>query len=135
MATQESTDAAPRASRPIRVLLADDYPDAAESAARFLSLAGLQTQVAYDGADALRRMAAWLPHVCVFDLAMPNIDGFELARRTRARPGDSTLLIAVTGWIIPGFKIAATSAGFDVFLRKPVAAEELLRIINARLLV
>ena len=119
-----------RASAP-RVLIADDYPDSAESLAMFLSAAGCDTQIAYDGLEALVRASAWQPHACVFDLGMPKLDGCEVARNVRQCAwARDCLLIAVTGWTATEHRRAAEHAGFDLYLRKPVEPDELLRVVR-----
>src|SRR5262245_23876446 len=60
---------------PLRVLIADDYADAAESLAMLLELAGLETSTATRGDEALRQAIKWRPHVCVLDIDMPGCNG------------------------------------------------------------
>lgn len=88
------------------------------------------TIVARDGLEALRVGAGFLPHVVLMDITMPNMDGYEAARRLRAEPwGKSVVLIALTGWGRKTDIEAARNAGFDGHLLKPVEAEALLRLI------
>jgi CheY-like chemotaxis protein len=118
----------------VRVLVADDHPDCADSTALFLSLSGFDTRVAHDGENALRITRAWQPHVCVLDLDMPKIDGWELVRRFRQSPwADRVLMIALTGWTTASARTCAQQAGFDYFLRKPAEPERLLRLIQSAL--
>src|SRR5262245_4853346 len=67
-----------------RVLIADDYADAAKSLALVLSIAGIETAIAMDGEEALAVAETWRPHICVLDLLMPKLDGIEVARCIRA---------------------------------------------------
>lgn len=116
-----------------RVLIADDYPDAAQSLSLLLMNAGCETRIAYDGNQALAIASAWQPHVSILDLSMPKLDGCELARRLRDHAwGQRCLLIAVTGWTATKHARDAQSAGFDCCLRKPVEPEEILRAIRKR---
>jgi CheY-like chemotaxis protein len=115
----------------MRVLIADDYPDAAESLAMFLANAGAQTEVATDGDEALARALAWRPDVCVLELEMPRRDGRDVARRIRERCGrERPLLIALTGWTTAADRQSAAEAGFDHYLTKPQHPQELVRIIQ-----
>src|SRR5205809_7749166 len=83
------------AKTPVRVLVVDDYPDSAESVARWLALDGFETQVAPDGENALIQANLWHPQVCLVDLGMPKLDGFELAQRLREESwAAGTVLIA-----------------------------------------
>jgi CheY-like chemotaxis protein len=115
---------------PLRLLIADDYVDAAESLAMLLSQVGAQTVVAYDGEQALVRAAQWRPHVCVLDIEMPKLDGREVARRIRMQPwAERPLLIALTGWTTAHDARRALEAGFDHYLIKPVEPLKLVRLI------
>lgn len=117
--------------RPLRVLIADDYVDAAESLSMLLSCVGIETQVALDGEEALARARSWHPHVCVLDLGMPRLDGRDLARRIRAEPwAGEALLIALTGWTTPQARRSALDAGFDHYVPKPADPAKLVRLIE-----
>ena len=119
---------------PLRVLIADDYADAAESLAMLLSNAGIETEVALDGEQALSRASKWRPHICVLDLEMPKLDGGEIARRIREQSWvERPLLIALTGWTAPQDRRSALEAGFDHFIMKPVDPVKLMRIIQNHL--
>jgi two-component system CheB/CheR fusion protein len=121
---EETADAASRAARPsgsgVRVLVADDNRDAADSLQRILTLYGYEVHVAYDGAAALKAGAALRPKVAVLDIGMPGANGFEVARAMRERYGRETTLIALTGWGQESDRRRAMEAGFDYHLTKPV---------------
>lgn len=119
--------------RQLRVLLADDYPDAADSLAIVLSLAGFEVRVARDGERARERVRAWQPHACVLDLSMPKLDGCELARWIRAQTwNERPVLIALTGWGRPADQQRAQEAGFDRHLTKPADPQDLVRMLLSR---
>lgn len=114
----------------LRVLVADDFPDSAESMARYLAFAGHETQIAQDGEEAWARVITWQPHACVLDLAMPKLDGFDLARRIRAQLAvEQPLLIALTGWVDPQSERTAYHAGFDYYFKKPIEPQQLVLLI------
>jgi CheY-like chemotaxis protein len=118
--------------RPLRVLIADDYPDAAESLAMLFAGWGHDTRVAQNGEEALALAGQWHPDVCVLDLDMPKIDGCETARRLREQDWEShPLLIAFSGWTGAEHRHNATQAGFDHYIMKPVEPPKLLRIIRS----
>lgn len=111
-------------SRPLRVLVADDNEDATDSLATLLRLAGCDVAVAYEGFAVVPVAERFGPDVCVLDVRMPGIDGWEVARRLRERAGGGQiLLIALTG--IPGRAAAdhSAAAGFDHHILKPVGYE------------
>jgi CheY-like chemotaxis protein len=117
---------------PLRVLIADDYPDAAESLALLMAGLRVDTRLAEDGEAALAIAEQWRPELCVLDLEMPKLDGCEVARRIRALRGEyRPLLIAFSGWTGPEHKQSALRAGFDHFIVKPVDPPKLMRIIRS----
>jgi CheY-like chemotaxis protein/nitrogen-specific signal transduction histidine kinase len=113
-----------------RVLIVDDNRDGAQSLALMLDLEGHDVRTAADGLEALQIAEEFQPNVVLLDIGMPGIDGYETARRLRARPwAKSVLLCAQTGWGQEDDKRRARSAGFDRHLVKPVDPEELSRIL------
>jgi CheY-like chemotaxis protein len=131
-ATSSDDDTTAGALPPLRVLIADDYPDAAESLAMLFAGWGHETRVAEDGEEALVLAGQWLPDVCVLDLDMPRVDGCEAARRIREQEWAAhPLLIAFSGWTGAEHKQQALQAGFDHFVMKPVEPPRLLRIIRS----
>jgi len=104
----------------VKVLVADDNRDAADSLQRILSLYGYQVEVAYDGTAAIRLDGAFRPKVAVLDIGMPGANGFEVARSIRETRGEGVKLIALTGWGQEGDRRRAMEAGFDYHLTKPV---------------
>jgi CheY-like chemotaxis protein len=116
---------------PVRVLVVDDYPDSAESVAWWLELDGFETRTARDGTEALESAMHWHPHVCLVDLQMPKIDGFEVARKLREQPwGKQTVLIAHTGCTTREVRDQARAAGFDKYFTKPTEPQALLQFIQ-----
>lgn len=121
----EISTADPVASR-LRVLVADDNQDAADTLAAVLRMLGHEVITASDGREAVQAVMTHQPEVVILDLGMPNVDGFEAARQIRALPGVRLKrLIAVTGWGQPLDVQRTEAAGFDAHLLKPVAIEEL----------
>jgi CheY-like chemotaxis protein len=122
---------APEDLAPLRVLIADDYTDAAQSLALVLAIAGIEPEIAMDGEVALARALEWRPHVCVLDMLMPKLDGREVARYIRAQEwGERALLIALTGRTTAEDRLTARAAGFDHYITKPANPETLVRIIQ-----
>lgn len=105
----------------LRVLVADDYVETAQSTCALLESFGCTTAVAYDGAAALALVDVFLPQVVMLDIDMPILDGLAVARRIRSKPGgyQPLMLIAVTGKS-GGMRHQALDAGFDAFVNKPV---------------
>ena len=119
------------AARRRRVLIVDDNRDAADSLALVLEGRGHDVAVAYGGPDALRAAEARAPDVVVLDIGMPVMDGYEVARRLRARPdARAIVLVAVTGWGQQEDRLRAREAGFDHHLTKPVDPSELETVVD-----
>jgi two-component system CheB/CheR fusion protein len=113
----------------LRVLVADDNRDAADSLQRVLSLYGYEVKVAYDGAAAIELADAFRPSVAVVDLEMPGTSGYDVARIFRSRNRNGLMLVALTGWGQEADRRRSREAGFDYHLTKPVdpgALNELL---------
>jgi signal transduction histidine kinase/CheY-like chemotaxis protein/type II secretory pathway component PulM len=125
---------APAASGRSKVLVVDDNRDATDTLALLLSMSGFETQAAYTPTTALDLVDAFGPDIAVLDIGLPEMDGYELARRLRQRdPPFRGKLIALTGYGQQKDVDQALAAGFDAHLTKPVEPESLLELI-ARLL-
>jgi CheY-like chemotaxis protein len=121
----------PAGGRRLRILVVEDNQDAAESLAMMLELWGHEVRVAYDGAAALRQAEAATPDVIISDLGLPGMDGYELARQLRARPGSGrVVLIALSGYGRDEDRRQAAEAGFDHHLVKPPEMDMLLQLIG-----
>ena len=121
-------------ARPLSVLVVDDAPDAAESLAAVLALSGFAVRAATRAADALAAAAADPPDVVLLDLNMPEMDGFELARRLRAHPwpgGRRPVLVAVSALGTETDRARSAGAGVDGHLVKPVDPSGLVRLLGA----
>ena len=115
-----------------RILIVDDNEDAATSLARLLSmLDGHSVQVAHDGPSALALAADFEPEVVILDIGMPGMDGYEVARRFRARPEfQQTRLLALSGWGQEKDRERSRAAGFEHHLVKPVDLELLRGLLS-----
>jgi PAS domain S-box-containing protein len=119
-----------RATPRRRIVVVDDNVDAAESLALVLRLAGHDVRVAHDGPTALAAVDADPPDLVFLDIGMPVMNGYEVARRLRQRPGrESLLLVAMTGWGQEEDRRLSREAGFDHHLVKPADPEALQRLL------
>ena len=83
------------------------------------------------GEDALALALAWTPQVIVLDLGLPDIDGWEVARRLKAAAPTHTIpIIALTGADLPHERVSAMRAGCDRHLTKPCAPADLVDAIE-----
>jgi len=120
-------------SEPLRILVADDNQDSAESLALLLQMMGHEVRTELDGARAVETAQAFHPQVVLLDLGMPQLNGYEAARRIRALPGgDDVVLIAQTGWSQPEDRRRSQEAGFDHHVVKPIPSGSLEKLLTAR---
>ncbi|HZY15336.1 MAG TPA: response regulator [Ramlibacter sp.] len=120
----------------LHVLVVDDNADAAESLGVLLDIEGHAAHVAHSGAEALQVAQSQALDVVFLDIGLPDMTGYEVAKRLRQLPGlDRTLLVALTGWGTQDDRDRTREAGFDRHLTKPAelpAVEELLRLAAQR---
>ena len=100
--------------------MVDDNHDAADSLAMILRILGGDVKVARSGAEALLLLEDFQASIVLLDIGMPEMDGYEVARRIRARKGASRpAIVALTGWGQEQDRARAREAGFDHHLVKP----------------
>lgn len=136
-AAPSSVARAPRAAdqpgkaRRLRLLIADDRADNADTLALLLRTMGHEVHTAYDGEEAVRTAAEVRPEAILLDIGMPNLNGYEASRKIRQQPwARDTVLIALTGWGQADDRRRSEDAGFDHHLVKPLELSELLRLLN-----
>jgi len=105
---------------PLQILVVDDNEDAASMIAMLLGALGHDVMVEHSALKALERARQTAPQVCILDIGLPEMNGFELAKRLRAQPETAgALLIAITGYGQDQDRTQARAAGFDHHLVKP----------------
>jgi len=110
-----------RGTTGLRILVADDNRDTAQSLQELLLLSGHQVQLAYDGEEALAAFKRDEPDVALLDIGMPRMSGLEVARAIRSLPsGQRAIMIAITGRGNARDRREALEAGFDHHAIKPV---------------
>ncbi|HVK11841.1 MAG TPA: chemotaxis protein CheB, partial [Gemmataceae bacterium] len=114
---------------PLRLLVVEDDPDLRGSLAGLLELDGHAVRVAADGTAGLAALDAGPVDAALLDIGLPGLDGYELARRIRNRPGPAPFLIALTGYGRAADRTAAMAAGFDAHLTKPFNPDDLARVL------
>jgi signal transduction histidine kinase len=113
-----------------RILVVDDNVDAADSVAELLREMGYQVETAHDGPSALVQARQFRPHICLLDIGLPVMDGYEVARRLRASGELAGLrIIALTGYGQDADRGRAREAGFDAHVVKPVSLDLLAEVM------
>jgi len=117
----------------LRILVADDNRDSADSCRMLLESSGYEVRVAYSGQEAFDIAANFRPDVALLDIGMPQMNGYQVARRVRGTEwGAEPMLIAMTGWGQESDKQQAREAGFDRHLTKPIDMDRLMLLIEER---
>lgn len=118
--------------RGLRIMVVDDNQDVAESCRTLLELSGHRVDTAYTGREALDLAESLHPEVILLDIGLPDLSGYEVARRIRATGwGGTTNLIAITGWGQDADRERAFRAGFDHHLTKPIATDSLETLLQS----
>jgi CheY-like chemotaxis protein len=113
------------------MLIVDDNALLAESFARLMRYEGHDVETAGDGAAGVQAARAFRPEVVFLDLGLPDMDGYEVARRLRSDPElEKVLIVAVTGYGQPADKRDAHRAGFEHHLVKPIQLDDVERILR-----
>jgi len=116
---------------PIRILVVDDNVDAAESLMMMMKILGQDVRVAFDGPTALSVAMEFRPDLVFLDIGMPEMDGYEVARRIRGEPRTrDARLVALTGWGQVEDRELYRRAGFDEHLVKPADPAVLERVLT-----
>jgi CheY-like chemotaxis protein len=118
----------------LRILIADDNRDAAQTLAMMLAYEGHDVRTAYDGLEALAVGQLFKPDLILLDIGMPVMDGYQTARQIRERSwGRGVHLVALTGWGQDVDRDHALAQGFQHHIVKPASPEKLAAVIEAAL--
>jgi two-component system, cell cycle response regulator DivK len=116
---------------PLRALVVDDYVDAREMYAEFLSFKGFEVVQAENGLQAVAQATSLLPDFILLDLALPDIDGIEVTRRLKKAPETAAIpIIMLTANAQPRMLEEARKVGCAAVVVKPCTPEELLEIVQ-----
>jgi PAS domain S-box-containing protein len=114
-----------------RILVVDDNEDAAVMLETLLSMEGHSIRVAHDGKAALKVADEFQPEVCLCDIGLPGMNGYELASRLRSLFPDS-FLVSVSGFGREEDRLRSHEAGFNDHLVKPVEFDDLIKLIKSQ---
>lgn len=124
-------DAPVKGASSTRLLIVDDNVDGADALAWLRRSQGHSVAVAYDGRSGITLARKFLPELAIIDLAMPSLDGLEVARQLRAEPWAANLrLVALSGYGQGEDRRAAIDAGFDHHMTKPAELDALEQVLR-----
>lgn len=113
------------------MLFVEDDSAAREAYISYLTGFGYDALSANTGQQALTLANSWMPDVIVLDLGLPDIDGWEVARRLKAAPRTAVIpIVALTGADLPHERVSAMRAGCDRHLAKPCTPIDLVNAIQ-----
>lgn len=116
---------------PLKVLIADDNRDIADTCCVLIELLGHEAHVAYSGEQAFELAQRLRPDMLLLDIGMPDLSGYELARRLRGEAWTArATLVAATGWGQDADKQRSYEAGFDAHLTKPIDQDALEQLFQ-----
>ena len=119
------------------VLVVEDYQDAREMYAAYLSFSGYRVAEATNGIEAIDKTIELMPDIILMDLALPRMDGWEATRRLKLDERTRHIpIVALTGHALAGHAEGAKQAGCDAFVTKPCLPDalvaEIQRMLGAR---
>jgi CheY-like chemotaxis protein len=121
--------AVPASPRRYRVLVVDDHRDTAETTSVLLRVLGHDARAAISGRQGLELASAFEPDIGLFDIGLPDISGYELAKQLRLARSPM-FLAAITGWDQARDASLAFAAGFDRHVVKPADADVIRGLIQ-----
>lgn len=113
----------------IRILLAEDDPDLGNILAQYLEMQGFIVALARDGEEAWEQFQKVLPTICILDVMMPKMDGFELAQKITRRNPDMPFIF-LTARSLKEDRIRGLKIGADDYITKPFEVDELVLRVN-----
>src|ERR687891_566184 len=119
------------------VLVVEDYQDAREMYAAYLTFSGYRVAEATNGVEAIEKTVQLMPDIILMDLALPRMDGWEATRRLKLDERTKHIpIVALTGHALAGHAEGARQAGCDAFVTKPCLPDalvaEIQRMLSAR---
>lgn len=114
----------------LKILLAEDDPNLGQILKEYLELKGHKVKFAKDGKEALDSFAKGKYQLCLLDVMMPKMDGFELGRKIK-EIDEEIPMIYLTAKSMKEDAIEGLTIGADDYITKPFSMEELLLRINA----
>jgi two-component system cell cycle response regulator len=114
-----------------RILVIEDNPANLELMRYVLTAFGHEVTTAQDGEDGFNTVLSLRPQLVICDLQLPQVDGFEVARRMKKHPALHGIpLVAVTAFAMVGDRDRVLKAGFDGYISKPIEPESFIRKVD-----
>ena len=115
----------------LKVLLIDDNHDVTASISMWFEMLGHQVEIASNGEQGLASVQSFHPDIILLDIGLPDMDGYQVARKLREQPAaQRALIIALSGYIPHEYNLGAEATSFDHYLMKPPKLNELRNLIT-----
>ncbi len=114
----------------LRIIIVDDVAASAKTLGMMLRAIGQPAEICLDGHEAIERIIANPPDLVFLDIAMPGIDGYQVARQIRAQCPQRPVLVALTGFGQPDDRQRTQAAGFNQHLTKPTSLDSLRALLK-----
>jgi len=124
---------ATRVSTPRRIVVIEDDDDSRDALVVALRVEGHEVRAARLGREGVELALREQPNLVLIDIGLPDVTGYEAARLLRGKLGQEARLVALTGYGQAEDRIRSAQAGFEAHLVKPVAADDVLRLLAAAL--
>ena len=117
----------------LELLLIEDNDGARKMMGMYLETEGFLVRTAGNGIEGVDSFRSSPANICIVDIGLPDLNGYDVARDIRSHSKQPDLLVALTGYGQEKDVSLAIEAGFDLHLTKPVDPEELVAIIGRKL--
>jgi CheY-like chemotaxis protein len=115
----------------MRILMIDDNVDVVDSISLFLEMSGHQVETANNGEQGILTAQSFAPDIILLDIGLPDIDGYQVAKKLREQPcTQGVLIIAMSGYAPNRDNQSTQPDHFDHYLVKPAKISELQNLIN-----
>jgi len=114
----------------LKVLVVEDDPETADSLAALVGISGHEARIAYDGRSAIRNVRDDDYQLVLLDIGLPDMDGYEVARRLTLLGQRSLSIVALTGYASDEDLRRSDGAGLDAHIIKPCDSDQLQRILQ-----
>jgi CheY-like chemotaxis protein len=114
-----------------KILIIEDHSDARRVFSIILGHAGHEISEAENGSEGMRKTLTEAPDLILMDVLLPDVSGFDLAKRIKENPETTKIpIVACSGWTQGDMEAEAEKVGIVELLTKPFAATELVEAIG-----
>ncbi len=113
----------------IKIMIVDDDKHIAELISLYLIKEGYATLEIYDGREAIEKISSYQPHLCILDLMLPGVDGYQVCTEIRKISSIPIIMLTAKGETFD--KVLGLELGADDYMVKPFEPKELVARVKA----